>query len=153
MRIDEFGEVGKYLTAANEPVLAPDERVIGFRQLEYRVFKAGFLRSPLTDERGGWVWQTTKRVIHLDDKWEELSTGAKGKRVHEYTFEEAAEVSQRGKAILVTAEGPKGKVAFVYSPFGAASRLFHWLRREKEERRRLARGEVQQLYGKGKPSR
>ncbi|OGS51235.1 MAG: hypothetical protein A3K65_01340 [Euryarchaeota archaeon RBG_16_68_12] len=151
MRIDEFGEVGTYLTAANEPVLAPDERVIGFRQLEYRVFKAGFLRSPLTDERGGWVWQTTKRVIHLDDKWEEVPTGAKGKRVHEYTFEEAAEVSHRGKAILVAAEGPKGKVVFMYSPFGAASRLFQWLRREKEERRRLARGEVQQLYGKGKP--
>lgn len=151
MKVDEFGEVGKYLTPANEPVLAPDERVIGFRQLEYRVYKAGFVKSPLTDERGGWVWQTTRRVIHLDDKWGELPTGAKGKRVHEYSFEEASDVEEKGRQVLVTVTGPQGKVLFVYSPLGAASRLFNWLKREKEERRRFARGVVDQPYGKGKP--
>jgi hypothetical protein len=151
MKVDDFGEAGKYLTPANEPILAADERVIGFRQLEYRVYKAGFLKSPLTDERGGWVWQTTRRVIHLDDKWETLPSGVHGKRVHEYTFEEAVDVAEERRHVTVTVDGPQGKVAFVYSPFGAASRLFNWLKREKEARRRLARGEVEQLYGKGKP--
>ncbi len=150
MKVDEFGETGKYVTEANEPVLAPDERVIGFRQLEYRVFKPGLLKSPLTDERGGWVWQTTKRVIHLDDKWDELPSGIRGKRVHEYSFEEASDVEEKGRQVLVTVNGPQGKVLFVYSPLGAASRLFNWLKREKEERRRFAQGVVDQPYGKGK---
>ena len=63
MKIDAFGEVDKYLTAANDPILRADERVIGFRQLEYRAYRAALVsRSPLMDERGGWVWQTTCRT-------------------------------------------------------------------------------------------
>ena len=150
MKVVEFGQIGAYVTAANEPVLQAGERVIGFRQLEYRVLRAGLLRSPLTDERGGWVWQTTMRVIHLDDNWEELPTGARGKRVHEYALEEVLEIAERNRQVLVTVGGPQGKVLFAYSPLGAASRLFNWLKREREERR-LARGEVEQPYGKGKP--
>jgi len=137
MKVDEFGQIGAYVTAMNEPVLQAGERVIGFRQLEYRVFRVGLLRSPLTDERGGWVWQTTMRVIHLDDRWQKLPTGARGKRVHEYALEEVLEIAERGRQVLVTVGGPKGKVVFAYSPLGAASRLFDWLIRERGERRRL----------------
>lgn len=151
MKVDEFGEVDKYLTAANEPVLRPAERVIGFRQLEYRAFRPGLIgRVPLMEERGGWVWQTDRRVIHLDDRWEDLPTGRKGKRVHEYGFEEVQAVVMRGRSVTVTAAGSQGKVLWEYKPFGAASRLFNWLREQKEERRKLAKGEVTKLYEKGK---
>jgi len=150
MKIDEFGEVDKYLTAANEPILNPDERVIGFRQLEYRVYRGGIVKSPLMDERGGWVWQTTKRVLHLDDKWEELPTGVKGKRVHEYGFMEVVDVVWHKRAITVTTKGPQGKVVWEYKPFGAAARLFSWLREQREERKRFARGEHKPVYERGK---
>jgi len=153
MKIDEFGEVDLYLTAANEPILLAAERVIGFRQLEYRFYKPALLsKVPLIEERGGWVWQTTKRVIHLDDKWVTQPSGKKGKKVHEYTFEEADDVRWRRRAVHVSVKGPKGKVIFEYKPFGAASRLFNWLKEQKEERRRLAKGEVENLYERGKSS-
>jgi len=151
MKIDEFGEVGKYLTAANEPILTPDERVIGFRQLEYRVYKGGIMKTPLTEERGGWVWQTTKRVLHLDDKWEELPTGVKGKRVHEYGFMEVTDVLWHKRAVTVTTKGPKGKLVWEYKPFGAAARLFNWLKEQREERRQYAKGEHKPVYERGKP--
>jgi len=150
MKIDEFGKVDEYLTAANEPILRPDERVIGFRQLEYRVYRGGLMRTPLTEERGGWVWQTTKRVLHLDDKWETLPTGVKGKRVHEYGFMEVVDVVWQRRAVIVTTAGPKGKLVWEYKPFGAAARLFNWLREQREERRRFAKGEVERVYEKGK---
>ncbi len=146
MKIEEFGEVGKYLTAANEPILASDERVIGFRQLEYRILRGGIVKSPLMEERGGWVWQTTKRVLHLDDKWEELPTGVKGKRVHEYGFMEVTDVVWHKRDVTVTTRGPKGKVLWEYKPFGAAARLFNWLREQKEERKQYAKGEHKPVY-------
>ena len=152
MKIDAFGEVDKYLTAANDPILRADERVIGFRQLEYRAYRAALVsRSPLMDERGGWVWQTTKRVLHLDDKWEELPTGVRGKRVHEYDFMEVTDVVWQKRAILVMTKGPQGKVIWEYKPFGAAARLFNWLREQREERREYAKGEHKPVYDRGKP--
>jgi len=147
VRLDEFGEVDTYLTAANEPILLAGERVIGFRQLEYRVYRAAVIaKVPVTDERGGWVWQTTKRVIHLDDKWETLPSGKQGKKVHEYALREAEDVRWKRRAVYVLVNGPKGKLIFEYKPFGASSRLFNWLKEQKEERRKLAKGEVEQLY-------
>jgi len=151
MKLEEFGEVGKYLTAANEPILAADERVIGFRQLEYRVLRGGIMKSPLMEERGGWVWQTTKRVLHLDDKWEELPTGVKGKRVHEYGFMEVMDVVWHKRDVTVTTKGPKGRVLWEYKPFGASARLFSWLREQREERRAYAKGEHKPVYERGKP--
>src|SRR3989304_5361371 len=41
MKIDEFGKVDEYLTAANEPILRPAERGIGFRPLEDRGDRRG----------------------------------------------------------------------------------------------------------------
>ncbi len=146
MKIDEFGEVGRYLTAANEPILAADERVIGFRQIEYRVLRGGIVKSPLMEERGGWVWQTTKRVLHLDDKWEELPTGVKGKRVHEYGFMEVTDVVWHKRDVTVITAGPMGKVLWEYKPFGAAARLFSWLREQREERKQYAKGEHKPVY-------
>jgi len=151
MKIDEFGEVGKVVTAANEPILNPDERVIGFRQLEYRVVKGGIVKSPLMEERGGWVWHTTKRVLHLDDTWETLPTGVKGKRVHEYGFMEVMDVVWHKRDVTVTTKGPKGKVLWEYKPFGAAARLFSWLREQREERKQYAKGEHKPIYERGKP--
>jgi len=50
----------------------------------------------------------------------------------------------------VTTAGPKGKLVWEYKPFGAAARLFNWLREQREERRKFARGEVERVYEKGK---
>ena len=87
-----------------------------------------------------------------DSEEEGKKSGKKGKKVHEYTFEEADDVRWRRRAVHVSVKGPKGKVIFEYKPFGAASRLFNWLKEQKEERRRLAKGEVENLYERGKSS-
>ena len=104
----------------------------------------------MMEERGGWVWQTTKRVLHLDDKWEELPTGVKGKRVHEYGFMEVTDVVWHKRAVTVTTKGPTGKVVWEYKPFGASARLFSWLREQREERKAYAKGKVTHDYAREK---
>ena len=62
----------------------------------------------------------------------------------------AGEVLGRGRPVMVPPAGRKGKPVWDYKPFGAAARLFNWLREQREERRKFARGEVERVYEKGK---
>ncbi len=148
MRIDDTGVVGKELTDANEPILQPGERVIGFRELTYSVYKQGFpAKKSLVPARTGWVWLTTKRCIHLDHDWMELPGGGKGKKYDEWSFAEAIDVVHKRRSVRVTTKDAKaGRVVYVYAPMGAAARLFAWLKKEKDQRRAFAKGKTASLY-------
>ena len=148
MRIDVTGVVGKELTDANEPILRTGERVIGFRELTYSIFKPMLLaKTNLVANRRGWVWLTTKRCIHLDRDWIELPDGAKGKKYDEFTFEEAIDVVHKRRSVRVATQDPAdGRVVFSYAPMGAAARLFLWLKKEKDQRRAIAKGRLESPY-------
>ncbi len=56
MKIDQVGEVGIVMTAANEPVLTGKDQIIGFRALNYEIYKGNFLaKRPLVNKRHGWA--------------------------------------------------------------------------------------------------
>lgn len=148
MRIGDTGVVGKELTEANDPILQPGERVIGFRELTYTVYRPRVpVKKTLVPARTGWVWLTTKRCIHLDHDWMDLPGGARGKRYDEWSFAEAVDVIHKRRSVRVAAQDPKaGRVIYAYAPMGAAARLFAWLKKEKDERRAFAKGKTQSLY-------
>src|SRR5712691_7355054 len=70
MKIDQVGEVGVVLTEANEPVLHGGDQIIGYRSLNYVIFKPEALaKKTLVEQREGWEWQTRRRVLLLDMEW------------------------------------------------------------------------------------
>ncbi len=148
MKIDQVGEVGVVMTAANEPVLTGKDQVIGFRALYYEIYKGSVLaKRPLVGKRHGWAWQTRQRILLLDDEWLDLPGGKKGKRYHEIPFEEATEVVPKKRRVLLqTQDAEHGKVIFEFRPFGAASRLLAWLKKEKEHREMREDGTLESPY-------
>jgi hypothetical protein len=148
MKIDQVGEVGVVMTAANEPVLTGKDQVIGFRALYYEIYKGSFLaKHPLVGKRHGWAWQTRQRILLLDDEWLDLPEGKKGKRYHEIPFEEATVVVPKKRRVLLQTEDKEhGKVTFEFRPFGAASRLLAWLKKEKEHREMREDGTLESPY-------
>lgn len=148
MKIDETGEVGVVMTEANEPVLSGGDQIIGFRALEYEIYTAALLaKKGLVGTRHGWVWQTRKRLLLLDDEWLDLPGGKKGKRYHEVSNDEAVDVVHKKGRVLVHANSPdRGKVILEFRPFGAASRLLAWLKNEKEHRMKREEGTLKSPY-------
>jgi len=148
MKIDQVGEVGIVMTDANEPVLTGGDQVIGFRSLRYEVYKGVFpARKVLVDARKGWVWQTRKRLLLLDDPWVDLPGGKRGKHYHEVPLEETIDViHKRGRVLLTTEDTEHGRVTFEFRPFGPSSRLLAWLKREKEHRRMREEGTLKSPY-------
>jgi hypothetical protein len=148
MKIDQLGEVGIVLTEANEPVLSGGDQVIGFRELSYEIYKpVAVARRTLVDKRRGWVWQTRRRLLLLDSDWLDLPGGKRGKRYHEIPLEETIDVEPRRKRVLLhTEDKDHGKVVFEFTPFGAASRLLAWLKKEKEHRRMREEGTLKSPY-------
>ena len=66
MKIDQVGEVGVVLTDANEPVLSGNDQIIGYRALNYTIFKpVALTKKTLVEPREGWVrwrlpsWQSS----------------------------------------------------------------------------------------------
>ena len=148
MKINEVGEVGVVMTAANEPVLQGDDQVIGFRELRWTVYKGVlFAKSSLVDQRKGWAWQTRRRILLLDNEWLDLPGGKRGKRYHEIPLEETVAVVPKKRRVLLQTEDAKhGKVTFEFRPFGAASRLLAWLKKEKEHREMREAGTLESPY-------
>ena len=134
MKIDQVGEVGVVMTAANEPVLTGKDQVIGFRALNYEIYKGTFLaKRPIVEKRHGWAWQTRQRILLLDDEWLDLPGGKKGKRYHEIPFEEATGIVPKKRRVLLhTEDAEHGKVVFEFRPFGAAAQLLAGLRKAME---------------------
>ncbi|OGS60190.1 MAG: hypothetical protein A3K59_03110 [Euryarchaeota archaeon RBG_19FT_COMBO_69_17] len=147
MKIDAVGETGVVMTDANEPVLSGGDQVIGFRELEYEIYGGGLVKKALVSGRKGWVWQTRKRVLLLDQTWMDLPGGKRGKRFHEVLNEEAVRVVHKRKRVLLLAASPdRGRVTFEFRPFGAASRLLAWLKNEKEHREMREEGTLRSPY-------
>lgn len=148
MKIDQVGEVGIVLTEANEPVLTGKDQIIGFRALNYEVYKGSFVsKRPLVEPRHGWAWQTRQRILLLDDQWLDLPGGKKGKHYHEIPFEEATDIVPKKRRVLLYAEDAEhGKVIFEFRPFGPASRLLAWLKKELEHREMREEGTLASPY-------
>ncbi len=148
MKIDQVGEVGVVMTAANEPVLTGKDQVIGFRALNYEIYRGSFVaKRPLVEPRHGWAWQTRQRILLLDDAWLDLPGGKKGKRYHEIPFDEATDVIHKKRRVLLQAQDREhGKVTVEFRPFGAASRLLAWLKKEKEHREMREDGTLESPY-------
>ncbi len=148
MKIDEVGEVGVVLTEANEPVLSGGDQIIGYRALNYEIYKpVALAKKTLVQTRKGWVWQTRRRLLLLDMDWLDLPGGKKGKRYHEIPLEETTDVVHKRKRVLLeTHDAVHGKVVFEFRPFGAASRLLAWLKNEKEHRRKREEGTLRSPY-------
>ncbi len=148
MKIDQVGQVGVVLTEANEPVLSGGDQIIGYRELNYEVYKpVALAKKSLVETRTGWVWQTRRRLLLLDSKWLDLPGGKKGKRYHEIPLEETIDVIHKRKRVLLqTKDAEHGKVVFEFRPFGAASRLLAWLKNEKEHRRKREEGTLRSPY-------
>jgi hypothetical protein len=148
MKIDQVGEVGIVLTEANEPVLSGGDQIIGYRALNYEIYRPRALaKRTLVDRRQGWVWQTRRRLLLLDMEWLDLPGGKKGKRYHEIPLEETIDVVPKRKRVLLeTEDSEHGKVVFEFRPFGAASRLLAWLKKEKEHRRMREEGTLRSPY-------
>lgn len=148
MKIDQVGEVGVVLTEANEPVLSGGDQIIGYRELNYAVYKpVALAKKSLVETRKGWVWQTRRRLLLLDSRWLDLPDGKKGKRYHEIPLEETIDViPKRRRVLLETEDTEHGKVVFEFRPFGAASRLLAWLKNEKEHRRKREAGTLRSPY-------
>ena len=150
MRVDAVGKVPGEVTEANVPVLLPGEKTIGFRELEYSLQRGSLFKRTLVPWRKGWVYQTSKRVICLDEGWEDLGTGARGKRLHEVTFEEVVRVEHRRREVVLQVASGGGRHAVIFRPFGAAARLFDWLLKEKEKREAIADGTAESPYKKSR---
>ena len=148
MKIDQVGEVGVVMTEANEPVLTGKDQIIGFRALNYEIYKpALFAKRSIVPKRHGWAWQTRQRVLLLDDEWISRPDGKKAKRYHEVPFEEClAVIHKRKRVLLRTEDSQHGALTFEFRPFGAASRLLAWLKNEKEHREKREEGELRSPY-------
>ena len=150
MKVDAVGKVGEAVTEANVPVLDAGEKTIGFRELEYSFLRGALFKKTLVPWRKGWVYQTNKRVICLDDGWEDLGGGARGKRMHEVAFDEVLRVEHRKREVLIHIATAEGKYTAAFRPFGASARLFDWLSKEKERRVVLEKGEAESPYRKSR---
>lgn len=142
-----MGEVGTVVTDSNEPILRARERVIGFRQLNYRAYRRSLVaKRPVLEPRTGWVWLTLFRAMLLDEGWHDLPGGKRGKTYQEVDFTDVLEVRYRRRSVDLVCEGGPGKLVFEFRPFGAAARLFDWLRKEKAERAAAAEGTLRSPY-------
>lgn len=148
MKIDETGETGIVMTDANEPVLSGGDQVIGYRKLEYEIYRGGLLsKRSVVETRRGWVWQTRKRLLLLDETWIDLPGGKRGKRYHEVSNVEARDVvHKRGRVLVHAEDADRRRVTFEFRPFGPASRLLAWLKTEKEHRAKREEGTLKSPY-------
>ena len=150
MKLEQLGKVGEFCNDASVPISTGKEKVIGFRQLAYVFYAKGILKKVVLPRRTGWVYLMDRRILHLDDGWV-TKDGARWKRYEEVTFEEAQWVRYKlaDKVwIDVVADGKKYVIG--YQPYGAAARLFAWLLKEKETRRKFKEGKLESVYAKEK---
>jgi len=149
MKLNHLGKVGEAVTEANVPVLDAGEKTVGFRELEYTVTRGSLFKKTLVPWRKGWVYQTSRRIICLDDGWEE-EAGSKMKRMHEIPFAETDSVEHRRREILIHVTADGARHGFTFRPFGAAARLFDWLQKEKERRVEINKGRAESPYKKSR---
>ena len=148
MKLRALGKQGEFCNEASVPIITGREKVIGFRQLEYTIYRKGLLKKSVLPKTKGWVYLTDHRILMLDDGW--VTQGAAThKRYTEVPFKEAKGLRYklaRTVWVDVTADGTEYAIAYV--PYGAASRLFAWLQKEKGNIAKYEAGELESPYGK-----
>ena len=150
MKLDQLGKVGEFCNDASVPIITGKEKVIGFRQLSYVFYTKGILKKVVLPRRSGWVYLTDRRILHLDDGWV-TKDEAQWKRYEVVTFEEAQWVRHKvADKVWVDVVADGRRYAIGYQPYGAAARLFAWLLKEKETRRKFREGKLESAYAKEK---
>ena len=69
MKLRAAGKLGELCSEASVPVLAEREKVIGFRRLQYTVYRRGLLKREALPTTTGWVYLTSDRILMLDEGW------------------------------------------------------------------------------------
>lgn len=148
MKLRALGKLGELCNEASVPIITGKEKVIGFRQLEYAIFRKGLLKKEVLPATRGWVYLTDRRILMLDDGWVSQD-GQQYKRYQEVTFEETKWVRHKVAArVWVDVTVADDAYAISYVPYGAAARLFAWLLKEKDLRARHE--ELESPYAKEK---
>ena len=148
MKLRALGKQGEFCSEASVPIITGVEKVIGFRQLEYAIYAKGLFKKEMLPKTMGWVYLTDHRILMMDDGWV-TQDGATYKRYHEVGLREAQGVRYKLARLLwvdFVADGKEYTIAYV--PYGAASRLFAWLQKEKVNLQKYADGELESPYAK-----
>lgn len=150
MKLRSLGKLGEFCDDAGVPKTGEREKVIGFRPLTYAVLRKGLLKKEVLPSTSGWVYQTDRRILMIDDGWVTQADGT-FKRYHEVPFGEAQWVRYKlAKIVWVDVETGGDRYAIAYTPYGAAARLFSWLLREKDTRQKREKGELVSPYARDK---
>src|SRR3989442_11063398 len=147
MRLNVLGKQGEFCNEASVPIITGREKVIGFRELEYTIYRKGLLKKVVLPTAKGWVYWTDHRILMLNDGWVDQD-GSMLKRYQEVSFQETQWVRYKLARIVwvdVVADGTEYTIAYV--PYGAAARLFSWLLKEKENIKKYKAGELESPYG------
>jgi hypothetical protein len=147
MRLRATGKLGELCSEASVPVLPAKEKVIGFRLLQYTVYRRGVLKKVALPTTTGWVYLTSDRILMLDEGWT-AKDGAQWKTFQEVLFQEVDWVRLRRLVVWVDVAARDGKYVISFLPYGPAARLFNWLLREKTTRRKYEAGELESAYVK-----
>lgn len=150
MKLQALGKQGEFCNDASVPIITGKEKVIGFRQLTYTVFRKGLRKKVVLPPTSGWVYLTDRRILMLDDGWVDRD-GVPWKRYHEVPFPETEWVRYRmARTVWVDVLADGAKFVIGYEPYGAAARLFSWLLKEKDAREKYRKGELESVYAKDK---
>jgi len=148
MKLRALGKVGEFCSEASVPIIAGREKVIGFRQLEYAIYRKGILKKEVLPKTKGWVYCTDHRILMMDDGWV-TQDGATYKRYHEVGLREARWVRYKlARIVWVDFVADEQEYTIAYVPYGAAARLFAWLQKEKVNLQKYADGELESPYAK-----
>ncbi|TLZ53452.1 MAG: hypothetical protein E6K18_00175 [Methanobacteriota archaeon] len=147
MKLRAEGKLGEICNEGSVPITT--EKIIGFRQLEYTVYRGGLMRKVVLPATTGWVYLTTKRILMLDDGWA-TKDGTQWKTYQDVPFAETTWVRHKRLKVWVDIKTEDGKYTIAYVPYGAAARLFSWLLKEKGVRVKFEEGDVESPYAKEK---
>ena len=148
MKFGAFGKLGEFCSDASVPVITGREKVIGFRQLEYRIRRSGLFGKEILQRTSGWVYLTDRRILMLDEGWVKKD-GTSHKRYQEVPFEETVSVRHKtADRVFVDLKTAEGELTISYTPYGPAARLFDWLKKERELRVKREDGEMESPYAK-----
>jgi len=147
MRLRATGKLGELCSESSVPVLPAKEKVIGFRRLQYAVYRRGLLKKGVLPTTTGWVYLTSDRILMLDEGWTPRD-GAQWKTFQEVLFPEVEWVRHQRLTVWIDVAAPDGKYVVSFLPYGPAARLFGWLQKEKVTRRKYAAGELESAYAK-----
>ena len=147
MKLRAAGKLGELCSEANVPVLAEREKVIGFRRLQYTVYRRGLLKREALPTTTGWVYLTSDRILMLDEGWADRD-GARWKTYQEVPFMETEWVRLRRLIVWVDVAAKDGRYTIKFLPYGPAARLFSWLLKQKDTRQKYEAGELESAYVK-----